>query len=67
MGKVLDFDKGKNTGYKYFAKAVLDHLCEGEPNEQDIRIDVMDAKGKIREIVSAQLDRDTATVTIMID
>lgn len=68
MAKILEF-QSRNTedGYKYFAKAVLDSLCKGEPDADDLLIQIEDSKGKIHEICGAQLDREAKTVFLQME
>lgn len=64
MADIVSFpgDSKDNTGYKYFAKAVLESLWNGAP--EDTPIQVVDKKGRIREIVGAQIMDGTVTMFI---
>ena len=59
MGKIISFNNPNEIdrieGYTYFAKAVLDSLCELEDVPEDIPISVQDQFGKIHKIQGALL------------
>lgn len=64
-----DFKKSaeeKDKGYTYFSKAVLDSLCEDEPNAEDIAIQIEGSDGIPKPVVSATLNRNTNTFTLLI-
>ena len=64
MGEIIEFP---NSGYTYFAKAVLDHLCDGEENVEDFTIQVESiSMGTCFPIMGAELDCTNRTINLLI-
>ena len=76
MSKILEFDINRKSkegrkdipqgGYDYFAKAVLDSLCEDEEDGDNYLIQIEDQNGGIHQITDAYLNRQGKTVTLVI-
>ena len=77
MSKIVKFDidrksqknrqeTSQSDGYDYFAKAVLDSLCEDEEDGEDYLVQVINTDSIVYQITDAFLDRENKTVTLII-